>query len=230
MREAGFEPPTARNVYEWAEVVAFALADELLFTNVHQRDLMVQAVPDPALRERILERATVSPHPTLGPEFYELGTPDYPLEPGRRHIAYFGNFYATRGMSTVLEALEALPQELRDRVCLHVFAGKPDQLLGQVRQRGLQDVVRAGPFVDFLDFLALCRAMDVLLVNDAQTSSLLTANPFLPSKWSDYKGSGTPVWGIVEPGSILSSQDLAYRSPVGYTSAAVQVLAQIASS
>lgn len=97
-------------------------------------------------------------------------------------------------------------------------------------RRGLQDVVRAGPFVSFLDFLALCRRMDVLLVNDAMTSGMLPANPFLPSKWSDYKGSGTPVWGIVERGSILDGQDLTYRSLVGYPSAAVQVLAQIANS
>ncbi|WP_131106308.1 hypothetical protein [Ornithinimicrobium sufpigmenti] len=230
VRRAGFAPPASRNVYEWAEVVAFALADQILFTNAHQRDLMVQAVPDAALRERILRIATVSPHPTLEPSFYRMGSPTYALEPGRRHIAYFGNFYATRGMGTVLDALEVLPREQRDRLCLHVFAGKADDLLSQVHQRGLGDVVRAGPFVSFLDFLALCRRMDVLLVNDAMTSGVLPANPFLPSKWSDYKGSGTPVWGIVERGSILDGQDLAYRSLVGYPSAAVQVLAQIASS
>ncbi|QFG70028.1 glycosyltransferase family 4 protein [Ornithinimicrobium pratense] len=230
VRRAGFEPPTNRNVYEWAEVVAFALADEVLFTNAHQRDLMVDAVPDPALRERILRVSTVSPHPTLEPTFYQMGDPAYELDPGRRHIAYFGNFYATRGMGTVLDALEVLPQEQRDRLRLHVFAGRAEELVSQVARRGLQDVVRAGPFVSFLDFLALCRRMDVLLVNDALTSGMLPANPFLPSKWSDYKGSGTPVWGIVERGSILDGQDLTYRSLVGYPSAAVQVLAQIANS
>lgn len=230
LRRAGFAPPTSGNVFEWAEVLPFALADELLFTNVHQRDLMVEAVTDPALRERILQVGTVSPHPTLPPEFYELADPELTLEPGRRHLGYFGNFYATRGMDTVLDALEVLPQHQRDRLCLHVFAGKPADLLAEVERRGLQDVVRAGPFVGFLDFLALCRRMDVLLVNDAVTSGLLSANPFLPSKWSDYRGSGTPVWGIVESGSVLDEQDLAYRSPVGFTSAAVQVLAQIASS
>ncbi|WP_134774618.1 hypothetical protein [Ornithinimicrobium flavum] len=228
LRRAGFTPPTSNNVFEWAEVVPFALADELLFTNVHQRDLMVEAVEDPALRERILQVATVTPHPTLGPEFYELADPDLALDPARRHIGYFGNFYATRGMGTVLDALEVLPQHQRDRVCLHVFAGKPGELLAEVERRGLGDVVKAGPFVGFLDFLALCRRMDVLLVNDAVTSGLLSTNPFLPSKWSDYKGSGTPVWGIVESGSVLDEQALAYRSPVGFTSAAVQVLAQIA--
>lgn len=230
IRRAGFTPPAGDNVFEWAEMVAFALADEILFTNEHQRDLMVEAVHEPALAERILEKAVISPHPTLPPEFYRLADPDYALEPGRRHIGYFGNFYATRGMGTVLHALESLPAPLRSRVCLHIFAGKRDELDAEVARRGLQDVVRTGPFVGFLDFLALAARMDVLLVNDAVTSGLLSNNPFLPSKWSDYKGSGRAVWGIVEPGSILDRQPLTYRSPVQHTSAAVQVLAQIASS
>ncbi|SOC58088.1 glycosyltransferase [Ornithinimicrobium cerasi] len=225
---AGFTPPTSGNVFEWAEMVAFALADEILFTNEHQRDLMVEAVAEEALAERVLEHAVISPHPTLPPEFYGLTDPDYPLEPGRRHIGYFGNFYATRGMGTVLEALASLPAHLRDRLCLHVFAGQRDALEQEVARRGLEGAVRTGPFVGFLDFLALSARMDVLLVNDAVTSGLLSSNPFLPSKWSDYRGSGSQVWGIVEPGSILDRQPLSYRSPVEHTSAAVQVLAQIA--
>ena len=231
VRRAGFTPPTSGNVYEWAETVAFALADEILFTNEHQRDLMVRAVPDPALRERILRVATVSPHPTLEPSFYQRGEPPYVLEPGRINIAYFGNFYATRGMGAVLDGLAALPQEQRDRLCLHVFAGGPEELMDEVARRGLGDVVRAGPFVSFLDFLALCRRMDVLLVNDALTGGVLPANPFLPSKWSDYKGSGTPVWGMVEEGSVLADLDepaLQFRTPAGHATAAGQLLSRLA--
>lgn len=228
IRRAGFKPPTSGNVFEWSEMVAFALADELLFTNTHQRDLMVEAVEEESLRARILEKSVVSPHPTLPQEYYGMTLPDYVLEPDRKHIGYFGNFYATRGMGTVLQALESLPTPLRDRLCLHVFAGRRDSLEAEVARRGLQDCVRTGPFVGFLDFLSLCRRMDVLLVNDAVTRGLLSTNPFLPSKWSDYKGSGAAVWGIVEPGSVLDSQPLSHRSPVEHTSAAVQVLAEIA--
>lgn len=230
IRRAGFEPPTSGNVFEWSETVAFALADRILFTNKHQRDLMVEAIREEPLRARVLEKAVVSPHPTLPPEFYEMTAPDYRLEPGRVHIGYFGNFYATRGMGTVLQALASLPPHLRARLCLHVFAGKRDELDAEIGRRGLQDCVRTGPFVGFLDFLALTRRMDVLLVNDAVTSGLLSTNPFLPSKWSDYRGSGAAVWGMVEPGSPLDAQPLTYRSPVEHTSAAVQVLAQIASA
>lgn len=231
MAAEGFRPPTNGNLFEWAEVVAYALADELLFTNDHQRDLMVGAVEDhdPELAARVRERAVISPHPTLPPAFYQLTDPAYDLEPGRRHLGYFGNFYSTRGMGTVLEALAVLPPALRDRLCLHVFAGRTDELDAEVSRLGLTGTVRTGPFVGFLDFLALSARMDVLLVNDAVTQGLMTVNPFLPSKWSDYRGSGSAVWGVVEPGSVLDRQPLTYRSPVEHTTAAVQVLAEIAS-
>ncbi|WP_298889926.1 hypothetical protein [uncultured Serinicoccus sp.] len=230
MRSAGFTPPASGNSFEWAEQLAFALAGTLVFTNEHQRELMLERVEDAELVDRVRERSRVSPHPTLPEEFYSMADPEYPLPGDRRHIGYFGNFYATRGMGSVLAALEALPQRLRDEVCLHVFAGRPDEVEEEVRRRGLEDCVRTGPFLGYLEFLAMCRRMDVLLVSDAVTQGLLATNPFLPSKWSDYRGSGTPVWGMVEPGSVLDAQPLDHRSPVDHTSAAVQVLADIARS
>ena len=228
--DAGFPPTETGNLFEWAEVLPFALADAVMFTNAHQRDVMLDAVRDASLRERVRQVARVEPHPTLEPEFYSLTDPEYDLGGGHRHIGYFGNFYANREMTVVLDALTLLPEDQRSRIRLHLFAGEHDKLRPRIRRLGLQDVVRVGPFVNFLDFLALTRRMDVLLVSDAMTSGLLPSNPFLPSKWSDYRGSGTPVWGVVEPGSVLDSHDLAYRSPVGHTTGALQVLAQIAGS
>jgi hypothetical protein len=71
--------------------------------------------------------------------------------------------------------------------------------------------------------------MDCLPVNDA-VSPAGAQNPFLPSKWSDYRGSGTPVWGVVEEGSALDAQPLDHRSPIEHASAAVQVLSRISRS
>lgn len=224
----GYAAPGTGNVYEWAEVLPYALADEILFTNEHQRDLMMAQCAQPALRERILERARIAPHPTLGPEFYAMAEPELDLEPGRAHIGYFGNFYPTRGMGTVIEALTLLRPDQRDRVHLHVFANSGEELEEAVAKKRLGDVVTVRPFLDYPDFLAMTRRMDVLLVNDAETSADLPENPFLPSKWSDYRGSGSAVWGIVEPGSTLDGQDLTYRSPVAHTTAALQVLSRIA--
>ncbi|GGK73607.1 hypothetical protein [Ornithinimicrobium pekingense] len=227
VRAAGFPPP-GDNLFEWVETLPYALADELLFTNAHQRDLMLSRICDEALAARARQRSVVRPHPTLPPSFYRLASPEAELEPRCRHIGYFGNFYASRGMSTVLTALAALPEELRARLRLHIYTGQQEDLRAGVAARGLQDVVRVRPFVGFLDFLALSARMDVLLINDAVTEGIFPANPYLPSKWSDYRGSGSRVWGVVEPGSTLSGQPLDHRSPVRHVSAALQVLAQIA--
>lgn len=230
LQAAGFQAPESGNALEWSEVLAFALADRLIFTNEHQRSAMLDRV-EPALADRVMARSTIAPHPTLGPEFYAMADPTYELDPARRHIAYFGNFYATRGLDVVLDALASLPQALRDRLCLHVFTSDPKKAEGPLRDRGLDDVVRLSPFVDYLDFLALTTRFDCLLVNDADTrDSAFARNPFLPSKWSDYAGSGTSVWGILEDGSALSGMDMAYTSPVQHRTAAVQVLARVAAS
>lgn len=231
VRAAGFAPP-GDNLFTWVETLPYALADELLFTNDNQRDLMIDRIDDEALAARVRERAVVAPHPTLPTEFYQLADPESDLDPDRRHIGYFGNFYANRSMTSVVAALSALPLDVRERLQIDIYTAKPDALMTALRGLGLPGVeaVRARPFVSYLDFLALSTRMDALLINDAVTRKLFPANPFLPSKWSDYRGSGRPVWGLVESGSPLAAQPLDLRSPVQHTTAAVQALAQIASA
>jgi glycosyltransferase involved in cell wall biosynthesis len=225
---AGWVPPDSDNIYVWCETLAFALADRILFTNQAQLEFMVGACTDPVLAQRARDVAKVSPHPTLPPEYYDLAEPDYPLDPAQRHIGYFGNFYATRGMDTVLDALQTIPDRDRERLALHVFTSAPETLDRAARERGLESVVHAQPFADYLDFLALTRRLDCLLVNDSISPAGAGSNPFLPSKWSDYRGSGSAVWGVVEEGSPLSGQPLDHRSPIGHVTAAQQVLVRIA--
>jgi glycosyltransferase involved in cell wall biosynthesis len=224
---AGFRPPADLNAFAWCEVATFALADRVIFTNEHQRDFMLEACHDPQLAARVEQVAVVSPHPTPPNELYAVASPELRLDPARRHIGYFGNFYANRGLSLVLDAVDLLPAPIRGRLALHVFTSDPDELEKEVARRGLSGEVHARPFVGYLDFLALARRMDCLLVTDA-VSPPGARNPFLPSKWSDYRGSGTPVWGIVEEGSALDAQPLDHRSPVEHVTAAAQVLRRIA--
>ncbi|GAB3066647.1 hypothetical protein GCM10027053_32650 [Intrasporangium mesophilum] len=226
---AGFAPPSGLNAFEWCEVIAFALADSVMFTNERQRDFMLENCHDAELAARVEKVAVVSPHPTPSPRFYGARPSDHRLDPARRHIGYFGNFYANRGVTGVLDALALLTKPVRSTVMLHVFTSKPEELQEVVSGRGLGDCVRVGPFVGYLDFLALAKRMDCLLVNDA-VSPRGARNPYLPSKWSDYRGSGTPVWGVVEEGSALDDQALDHRSPVEHVSAAVQVLTRISAS
>lgn len=231
VRSAGFAPP-ADNLFTWVETLPYALADELLFTNANQRDLMIGRIGDEALAARVRERAVVSPHPTLPDEFYRMADPADACDPERRHIGYFGTVYGNRSLSRIVTALGALPVDLRERLSIDVHVAKPEAMaraLHAADPTGASSV-RARPFVGYLDFLALSTRMDALLVTDAVTGTAFPVNPFLPSKWSDYRGSGRPVWGLVEPGSSLDRQPLDHRSPAGHVTAAVQVLARIATT
>ncbi|MGH1563806.1 glycosyltransferase [Mumia sp. DW29H23] len=218
---AGIEAPADRNIPHLVELLAYALADEIVFTNEHQRTFMLDYLPEQQLVERVMDRSVVSHHPTLPETFYHRVEGEYELEPDVLNIAYFGAFYATRGLTEVVEALKALEPGQRARVRLHVFTGDPETLAKELAVHGLTDVVVANPYVSYFAFLELTTRMDVLLVNDARTRDHYDVNPFLPSKWSDYAGSGSDVWAIVEEGSILSTMPTAYRSPLGDSSAAV---------
>ncbi|MGJ3510056.1 hypothetical protein [Enemella sp. A6] len=224
----GFAAPTSNNSFEWAEVLAFALADEFIFTNDLQQRFMLEHSADPSLARRVEERSRVSPHPTLPREFYDMVHSAYELPPSRVNIGYFGNFYVSRGVGLILDAIARSPRRIRDAVALHVFTAKPEELEGEVAKLGIEDAVRVNPFVDYLEFLNLADKMDVLLVNDAVTPPSGTVNPFLPSKWSDYKGSTSKVWAVIEEGSTLAAQPgIDYRSPVEHFTALQATLADI---
>ena len=224
---AGYDPPEHDWVHDYAERLPYALADGLAFTNPNQAAYMLSYQTDPALRRRAESVSTVAAHPTLPPEFYRIERADYELEPGRAHLGYFGAFYPTRGLTEVTSALGSLSLEARSRVRLHVFSEKVEEVAGQIAEAGLADVITVNGYRPFLEFLNLITRFDVLLVNDATTHEHHPLNPYLPSKLSDYLGSGTAVWGLHEPGSVLSHTDLEFNTPLGDVAAASAVLAEI---
>lgn len=225
-RKAGADLPLPDNLYAAAENVAYALADELVFTNDNQRDYMLSYCP-PHLAEIARAKARVLPHPSLPAEYYAASPAQLELPGDTVNIGYFGTFYATRGLTEVVDALARLTEPVRSRVRLHVFTGNPAKLEKQIRAARLDDVVVVRPYRPYLQFLNLTTAFDCLLVNDARTASSHSANPYLPSKWSDYRGSGTPVWGIVEDGSPLSREPLDHVSAMDDVDGAVRVLERL---
>ena len=214
-------------LFAYAELMTFALADRMIFTNARQRDLMLQHCPHPELRARVLARSEVRHHPTLPAEFYTLEEPGYRLDDTLVNIAYFGVFYVTRGLEEVTAAIESLAWAQRSRVRLHVFTSRPEKLRIEVAVAGLSDVVVVRPFLPFLQFLAMTRCFDALLVKDAEATKYFGLNPYLPSKLSDYRGSGTPVWSIVEPGSVMAGTPTEHHSHVGDSAGARDVLVRL---
>ena len=225
----GVRPPESDNLYVWSEVLALGLADEVVFTSEQLRARMLEDV-DPELAERVRAASVIREQPAPPADLYTAHDVDHPLDPDRRHIAYFGSLYRNPAVDTTVEALTALPQSVRERLALHLFTRKPREAQRVMDERGVGDVVRCNPPADYLDSLALMRRMDCLLLNDTVTAPESGVTPFVPSMWSDYAGSGASVWGMVQQGSALDAQPLAHTSPVNHVSAACQVLAQIARS
>lgn len=224
----GGTPPESTNVYVWGEYATLTLADRLLFTNGAQREFVFNLYPadDPVIA-RARARSVVAPHPSPPDELYAATPSTYPLDPGLCNIAYFGNFYASQQPEDVLQPFAELTAQDRSRLRLHVFTGATGELEQLVDALGLAETIAVNGRLPYLEFLNLARRMDVLLAVDARTPPGQDRNPVLLSKWSDYAGAGTPVWGVVEEGSELAGQALAHRSPLGHRTAALQVLTRL---
>lgn len=217
-----FEEP---DLYGWTELLPYLLADVVVFTNQLQLETMLEYAPTD-IQTAIRAKATVSAHPTLPRDFYSVGEPAKPPE-GRINIGYFGDFYSTRGLHEVLHAIEDLSDAERSQVCLSIFTSKASDDLEMAASGSLKDVLRTGPRVSFLDFLATLDQFDVLIVNDAITVDTHSRNPYLPSKLSDYRGSRARIWAIAEPGSALTSFEADYESTRGSIEEAKSVLSRI---
>jgi len=213
--------PMPKNLFEFVETATFKMADRLVFTNRFQKELMVGGHPQ--FPSDVLRKVEISPHPAPPSFLYEVEEPSYVLDPDFLNIGYFGNFYPNRGLGELLNALEHLPMETRKNVRFHVFTSSLDASVEEL-PRELREMLVINPTLHYLRFLAQLNEFDVLLVTDAATKGVFDNNPFLPSKYSDYRGSRTPVWGHVETGSILSEQSLNWKSFIGDPTSILEAL------
>lgn len=213
--QAGIEPKTLNSHFALTEAATFVLADELVFTNDNQRELMLAPYPE-NLRQcfRSKSRVVAQSRPDGG--LYDLVESKYFVDGNLVNIGYFGTFYENRGVGDVVKALQTLPQVQQDRVRLHIFCPNPEQAQAQLWMIGAPEQIVINPTVPYLEFLNLATKFDALLVNDTDTSGTsFNKNPFLPSKYADYVGAGVAVWGIVTEGSPLSELLVDVRSHAG---------------
>lgn len=221
LREAGhISGDSSKSLFEVVEKATLAVADEVVFTNPSQQQVILEAY-DSEFAKTVSVKARVEAQPHPKPFLYGAEQSDYQLDPRFVNVAYFGAFYPNRGISNVVSALETLSPEDRGRLHLHVFTNSPVELTVQA------DSVTVNGYRSYLEFLNLARRMDVLLVTDTTTGGTYSVNPFLPSKYADYAGSGTPIWGIIEDGSPLSNCDLAYVSRNDQAEAISETLKEI---
>jgi glycosyltransferase involved in cell wall biosynthesis len=223
----GFAEPNTDSLFTWCEFITYVLADEVIFTNSNQLQYMLDNIADKRLRRHLSEKATVRAHPTPPARSYQLVRSEYSLSPHVLNVGYFGAFYENRGLTDVLIALSNSSADVRRQVRLHVFANKHKELAVSVQQLGLRGVVKSQGYRPYLEFLNLASRFDLLLVNDVERTGELPINPFLPSKYSDYLGSGRKVWGLIDEGSPLSEKELDYKSEVGNGVSVLSTLNQI---
>lgn len=247
--EERFGPITdqERSVFALAENTAFALADTIIFTNALQKETMLAKVRQEELRERIRRVSVVSHHPSLPRPFYRMVSVEPEVDPDRLNIAYFGEFYSSRGLHEVTSAMRTLPSALQEMVRLHVFTNyvpateggkRPrnfsrkqyDELvqraLDGVGAQGMEQLVTFHSSLPFLRFLAATDHFDLLVVRDASTGDHHEVNPYLPSKVSDYAGSSAATWAVFEEGSTLSGIRNRHASPIHDVAAAREIVWQ----
>lgn len=222
----GVPAAATRTVFELVEMLVLELADHVVFTNVNQRAVMLQRV-DPGLAARVRVRSRIVAHPTPDAELYSLVPSTYDLADDVVNIGYFGTFFAARGFDDLAGALRMLDPPDRRRIVLHVFTSEPERTREAVEGAGLRDHVRVSPYISYLDFLALAKRLDLLVVTDSRMREIIGMNPYLPSKVSDYLGSGTPVWALVDEGSPMDQMPDLFRTRLGDGPAAVALLRRV---
>lgn len=223
----GYATDKIATLFDLVELATYALADELVFTNENQRDAMLGAVEDKKLSAAALAKSVVRRHPSPPAHAYDLVSSTYVLPPAVRNIAYFGAFYKNRGIDEVMVAIANLASRERSQIRLHVFSNSNEEVSARALELGVASNVHSNGYRPYPEFLNLASRFDVLIVNDV-TMPPGEKNPFLPSKLSDYRGSGVPIWALTEEGSPLDAEDVAYKSRVGDSRGAVSVLTDIA--
>lgn len=202
------------------EYLTFKLADEIVFTNENQKRLM-----ESILETDVSNKATISPHPTLDKKYYYIKNCNYEIDDDKINLAYFGAIFGNRNLEGFINGLDNIKEEYKDNYRLHIFSSNRT-LLEQLLSPDVFSKTTINPPVDFLDFLNLTTKMDVLLVEDSNISAF-DINPFLPSKISDYKGSGKPVWAICQKNSIMDEMDIAYKSHLNDLESVIRVANKI---
>jgi len=207
---------TNKLLFYWCELLPYALADKFVFTNESQKSYMIGMLNDISLKKRVSENSVIASHPTLPEKFYSISNPNYNIDNNFLNLGYFGAFYETRGIGDVLSALKLLDRESQKKVRIHIFTPKPEDV---TIEKSILKMVKINNILPYFDFLSLSKKFDALIVSDAETKGIKWVNPYLPSKLSDYKGSGASIWALCEEGSELDRLEFhkktLYRTRIG---------------
>lgn len=225
VKKSGMSKISLNSHFELTEAATIVLASELVFTNTNQLDTVTLGYPQDWV-ELIRSKAKICPQPTLDRRFYSLGSaitkPD-----GEINIGYFGSFYPNRGLGRIISRVEAASPETRTKFNFVVFTPNPSEAASELEAAAPNVSFQCHGYLKFLDFLATLDALDVLLVVDTEVQTE-SANPFLPSKYSDYAGSERAIWAVVDDDSPLSTMSTAFKSNLSDVATIDRVISDLA--
>ncbi len=212
--------------YFLVEYLSFLFADNIVFTNTNQRKFMLSNFSN-ELKFFVLPKSILSRHPTLSEDFYHLKESDYVIDENYINFSYFGTFYGKRHLEYLFFALDSLSNDIKEKIRFHIFSNEDEIINDLVADLSIKENIIINGTVDFLEFLNLTTKMDILIVNDTITRGAFDVNPYLPSKISDYLGSGKDIWVICEENSMMSRIDVKYKSYVEDYPSTLNTLYQI---
>jgi glycosyltransferase involved in cell wall biosynthesis len=206
-----------KSVFAWCEMLGIITADRVIFTNDHQREVMLAPYLERDASRELLQKTVVSPHPTLSVEFYNRNrAKNFTSDPGCIDIGYFGEFYPNRGVGELVRAVNELPSGVRRKFRVHIYTNSVEKARHSLQKVGFDtSYVRIKPSENLFSFLQLSSKMDALYVSDVVPGLGYSDNPYLPSKFSDYRGAGVPIIASVWPGSVLSRSTVAKKFLLG---------------
>lgn len=190
------------NSFNVCEVIPFLYADELIFTNQYQMNYMMERFDD-NIRSLVISKAVISQHPTLPGEMYNIEKSFYRVSEQEINIAYFGNFYDTRGFRQIELVAKQLYEANINNFKIHVFTNLNRKTMIFYGQSDFKEYIEMNQYAPYFEFLNLTNLMDVLLIFDAETIGIKPYNPYVPSKLSDYRGSTSKIWAFTEKDSVL---------------------------
>ena len=156
-------------------------------------------------------KTTITSHPTLDKKYYYIKDSNYEIDDKYINFAYFGTIFSKRAFEDFTIAFENIDDEIRENVRLHIFTSAKT-LFEQILSPKIYEKTAINPNISYLEFLNLTTKFDVLLVEDSYSKGEAIKNPYLPSKLSDYMGSGNDIWAVCEKGSVMDNIDLKYKS------------------
>jgi len=193
------------------EYLTYVFADEIIFTNENQKEVMLNLFPHKEIRDIVSKKAKISPHPTLDEKYYYIKENNYEIDKKYVNFAYFGAIYGNRTLEDFINAFDNIDPIFTDKFRLHIFTDNIT-MFEQLLSENTFKKTRLNSSIPYLDFLNLSTEFDCLIVNDSLTKGIYNKNPYLPSKISDYIGSETDIWGICEENSIMYNMNIKYKS------------------